>query len=608
MAASTPTATLSANLLGSSVTWNGVGYALGGAGLNDTVSAQGQAISLPVGMYQTLSFLAAGVNGNQPDQTFTVTYTDGTTQTFTQSISDWFTPQGYTGESTAVTMPYRNTSSGGQDDRSFNLYGYQFTLDSSKSVQSISLPSDGNVEIVGMNLTPAADGATVSVTGQAVSGVVASFTDADPNGQPGLYRAVINWGDGSPLDNNAVITANGSGGFDVSGGHTYNADGNYTIQVTVQDGDPTTGTATNTAFISGPSNGTGTLTVNAFNNNTPATITFINALGQQQTEDTLLTQINLTYNADTSNSITYNGFCIDLNHTVTEGQTYAVNAQANLASLPGGSRIAYISQQYDTQDLSSDPVTAAAAQAAIWSLLTMPAAQSFQLNSDGTTYSPYDANGVQGSLSINLNGNAQTAAIVAKVNAILAASLNATTQDDYFATLGGGQSMSVPSSLVDNLASGAQVRTFNPINSDSQSQVGNNQLPACLEPESKPQRHVLVQLQYQRPEHHRGPGLQLQPGRCEARGAGDDPDRDRRPGADLRHRPAHLQRRYPGTGDFRPWRHRPRQTDYPRRPGGRCHPPDRALRLEPATDHQLPRRFGHGQHHPDRLGLGGGPG
>ena len=41
---------------------------------------------------------ATGVNGNQANQTFTVNYSDGTSTSFTQSLSDWFTPQNYAGE------------------------------------------------------------------------------------------------------------------------------------------------------------------------------------------------------------------------------------------------------------------------------------------------------------------------------------------------------------------------------------------------------------------------------------------------------------------------------------------------------------------------------
>lgn len=144
---------LSANLLGPSVDWKGQTFQLGTANTNNVVSAQGQTIDLPAGNFTTLSFLAVGVNGNQPNLTFTVTYTDGTTQTFTQSISDWYTPQNYAGESTVVSTAYRDTSGGGTDNRPFNVYGYQFALNSAKTVQSIILPNDSNVEILAMNLT-----------------------------------------------------------------------------------------------------------------------------------------------------------------------------------------------------------------------------------------------------------------------------------------------------------------------------------------------------------------------------------------------------------------------------------------------------------------------
>ena len=75
-------------------------------------------------------------------------YTDGTSTTFSQSISDWATPQSNTGESVAVSMAYRNTSSGGQYNSTFNLYGYTLAIDDTKTIASITLPNDKNVEIV----------------------------------------------------------------------------------------------------------------------------------------------------------------------------------------------------------------------------------------------------------------------------------------------------------------------------------------------------------------------------------------------------------------------------------------------------------------------------
>ena len=145
-------AALSGNLLGTSRTFNGLRFTPGAAGGDNVVSAAGQTINLPPGNYTTLNFLATAVNGNQPGQTFVVTYTDGTTQTFTQGVSDWFTPQHYAGESDAVDLAYRDLSGGGRDSRTFHVYGYSLSLIPGKTVGGIRLPSNGSVKILAMTL------------------------------------------------------------------------------------------------------------------------------------------------------------------------------------------------------------------------------------------------------------------------------------------------------------------------------------------------------------------------------------------------------------------------------------------------------------------------
>jgi hypothetical protein len=98
--------------------------------------------------------LATGVNGNQASQTFVVKYSDGTSSTFVQSMSDWFTPQNYPGEGIAVTMPYRDNNAGGEDPRLFNLYGYSFTLNGAKTATSITLPNNGDVAVLAITVVP----------------------------------------------------------------------------------------------------------------------------------------------------------------------------------------------------------------------------------------------------------------------------------------------------------------------------------------------------------------------------------------------------------------------------------------------------------------------
>ncbi len=141
----------SANLLGAQQTVSGTTFSFGPA--NVANAASGKTVPLPSGQYSTLKMLATAVNGNQASQNFIVTYTDGTSSLFQQSLSDWFTPQSYVGESKALTMAYRDTSTGLRDNRTFLLYGYSLTLNPSKKVSSITLPNNRNVVVVAMTLT-----------------------------------------------------------------------------------------------------------------------------------------------------------------------------------------------------------------------------------------------------------------------------------------------------------------------------------------------------------------------------------------------------------------------------------------------------------------------
>jgi len=152
----------SANLLGGALSWNSTVFSLGPVNAADAVTAAGQTITLPSGQYTTLLLLATAVNGNQNNQTFTVTYTDNSTAVFTQNVSDWYSPQNYAAESIVATMPYRNTSSGGKDNRTFYLYGYSFTLNQTKTVKSLTLPSNSSVIVLALTLVNAPASASLA--------------------------------------------------------------------------------------------------------------------------------------------------------------------------------------------------------------------------------------------------------------------------------------------------------------------------------------------------------------------------------------------------------------------------------------------------------------
>jgi hypothetical protein len=143
----------SKELLGNSITYSGVTYAIGAANQKNVVKGtSAPVIQLTSGKYTTLKFLGTAVIANQKSVTFTVTYTDGSTTKFSQSISDWITPQHYAGESIALASPYCDTGAGGRTSKTYNLYQYTFGLNSSKTVKSLTMPSNSDVVLVAVTL------------------------------------------------------------------------------------------------------------------------------------------------------------------------------------------------------------------------------------------------------------------------------------------------------------------------------------------------------------------------------------------------------------------------------------------------------------------------
>ena len=133
------------------VNWNNAPFAFAPPGWASAVySVQ---IPLPAGSFSKVLVLAAGVNGNQQGQQFTVHYSDGTSSAYMQSLSDWITPQHYAGESN-VLQTYRNSPDGVPDPGTFNLYGYSFALTTGKTATSIQLPNNRNVTVLAITLAP----------------------------------------------------------------------------------------------------------------------------------------------------------------------------------------------------------------------------------------------------------------------------------------------------------------------------------------------------------------------------------------------------------------------------------------------------------------------
>jgi hypothetical protein len=110
-------------------------------------TTSGVVITLPSAqqsIYSTMIILGTAVNGHHAGA-ITAGYTDGTNNTFAQTLSDWCGFGGNTNESIAVGGINRINSDGTLNGASCNLYAYSLPLDVTKSLQSIKLTdADGS--------------------------------------------------------------------------------------------------------------------------------------------------------------------------------------------------------------------------------------------------------------------------------------------------------------------------------------------------------------------------------------------------------------------------------------------------------------------------------
>ncbi len=131
---------------GATVTFNGVTFTWpsAAAGQNDNYQANGQTIPVTtVSGATTLAFLGAATSGPSSG-TALITYSDGSTQPFTLSFSDWTLGAGtqtpVAGNQIAIATAYRNTQSG-KDTTQTDVFYTDVALQPGKTVVSVTLPS-----------------------------------------------------------------------------------------------------------------------------------------------------------------------------------------------------------------------------------------------------------------------------------------------------------------------------------------------------------------------------------------------------------------------------------------------------------------------------------
>ena len=161
------------------ITWGGATFNLGPApshysqsnnrdGNDNFVQANGQTIDLQSGDFSKLLMIGAGANGNQTDQAIYLNFSDGYSLRWTQSFTDWANDNGdnnnsppsgstlaSTNEALVATTSWVNQLGNNQPKYNRFVYGYSFDIPAGKTLESITLPNNSDVGILGTALIPA---------------------------------------------------------------------------------------------------------------------------------------------------------------------------------------------------------------------------------------------------------------------------------------------------------------------------------------------------------------------------------------------------------------------------------------------------------------------
>jgi hypothetical protein len=108
--------------------------------------------------------------------------------------------------------------------------------------ETIALVSDAGLAARGNDFQAAA--------GSSFTGIVAKFTDQNPNATASDFLASIIWGDG--LASTGIVSADPAGGFEITGSHTYSVAGAYLVSISIVDSGGARAGTSATATISEP--------------------------------------------------------------------------------------------------------------------------------------------------------------------------------------------------------------------------------------------------------------------------------------------------------------------------------------------------------------------
>lgn len=154
-----------------------------------------------------------------------------------------------------------------------HTYTEEGTYPVTVTITDVDTPSNTATAVSTAHVADAALTATCTsqVSGQSFSGVVASFTDANPFATTADFTATIDWGDAT-LATPGTVTASG-GGFLVNGTHTYTSTGPFTVTTTIVDDGGSTA-VTSCLFLIGAQTVGGSFVVGDLNAGVGNAVTF----------------------------------------------------------------------------------------------------------------------------------------------------------------------------------------------------------------------------------------------------------------------------------------------------------------------------------------------
>src|ERR1700678_608622 len=168
------------------------------AGSNDNTVAEGQKITMSGS--GTLGFLVSGSYG-PASGTGTITYTDGSTQSYTLNAPDWFSATPPSGGAVAVNSAYQNRQGNTTYAGTGDIFSETFALTAGKTIASVTLPPGGAlttgtpaIHVFAISAegpyggTAAAVPGTVQAADYDTGGQGTGFTVTSVNGSANSYR------------------------------------------------------------------------------------------------------------------------------------------------------------------------------------------------------------------------------------------------------------------------------------------------------------------------------------------------------------------------------------------------------------------------------------